>query len=367
MNTTNATTARNESTTTVKVYSAGYNHGNSASIQVNSQDLGSEIYSRGLNVAVFDQVTGQPILGTNFDTFYSENSETFVQFIETLPSGRIVAIATKDDASLNLSNPGKKACESLGSRLINDLEFRSSWAMIGQKGAAPGTATEQLSNESAVTCLRQITQTTASLANFVITATSSGSNWGNITEVTCNRKQISFPGGYQRGLNVVVFDPANGNQLKRQSFDFYADPANADRFADWIDQIPQGQIVAIALQDDASLNLSERAQAACQSIGSNQIDRLEFRGSWAIIGVKAGYKGTAIENLNNLGSVSVKAWFPVLESTSVTPSVTRPAKEPISQPIESSSSTSGNNKRVILIGCLLVLILIVIIVAILIH
>lgn len=188
MNTTNVNASRNGVTKTVQVSSAGYNHGNSASIRLNNQDLGGDVYSRGLNVAVFDEFTGQPIFGTTFDTFNSGNSESFAQFVSTLPLGRIVAIAIKDDAHLNLSDQGKKACESLGSRLINDLQFRSSWAIIGQTGAALGTAEEKLSNESAVSCSRGITATKVNLPSFAVAATSAGNNWGNMAKVTC----ISF-------------------------------------------------------------------------------------------------------------------------------------------------------------------------------
>ncbi|MEQ9000062.1 MAG: interleukin-like EMT inducer domain-containing protein [Coleofasciculus sp. B1-GNL1-01] len=348
---------------TVQVSSAGYEHGNSASIRFNTQDLGENFYNRGLNVAVFDEFTGQPIFGTTFDTFNPGNSESFAQFVSTLPPGRIVAIAIKDDANFNLSDPGKRACKSLGSRLIDHLQFRSSWAIIGQTGAAPGTATEKLSHEAAVTCSREITATKVKVPSFVVAVTSAGNNWGNMAQVTCNGELVSFTGGYQRGLNVVVFDQSNGHHLHSRSFDFYADPANADAFADWIETIPQGRVVAIAAKDDASFNLSDRAQAACKLIGSTQIDRLQFRGSWAIVGVKGASGGAVIENLNNFGSVSVNAWFPLVDSSPVTPSVA----QPVAESIESSESGSGNKKQVIIIGLLLAIIVIVVIGAILIN
>lgn len=348
---------------TVQVSSAGYDHGNSASIRLNTQNLGSDFYNRGLNVAVFDELTGQPIFGTTFDTFNSGNSESFTQFISTLPPGRIVAIAVQDDASLNLSDPGKKACKSLGSRLIDDLQFRSSWAIIGQTGAASGTAIEQLSHESAVSCSREITATKVKSPSFVIAATSAGNNWGNMAQVTCNGELVSFSGGYQRGLNVVVFDQSNGRHLQSRSFDFYADPANADAFADWIETIPQGRVIAIALKDDASFNLSDRAKAACKLMGSTQIDRLQFRGSWAIVAVKGASGGVVIENLNNFGSVSVKAWCPVLESPPVTPAVA----QPVTHSTEFPESNSRDKKQVMMIGLVLAIIVIVVIGAILIN
>ena len=64
-----------------------------------------------------------------------------------------------------------------------------------------------------------------------------------------------------------------------------------------------------------------------------------------------------IENLNNFGSVSVNAWFPLVESTPVTPSVA----QPVAESIESSESGSEKKKQVIIIGLLLAIIFIVVI------
>ena len=89
----------------------------------------------------------------------------------------------------------------------------------------------------------------------------------------------------------------------------------------------------------------------------------QFRGSWAIVGVKGASGGAVIENLNNFGSVSVSARFPVLESPSVTPSVA----QPVAESIESSESGSRKKKQVIIIGLLLAIIVIVVIGAILIN
>jgi len=79
-----------------------------------------------------------------------------------------------------------------------------------------------------------------------------------MAQVTCNEELIPLAEGYQRGLNVVVFDPSNGCQVQSQSFDVYANPANADAFADWIETIPQGRVVAIAAKDDASFNVTAK-------------------------------------------------------------------------------------------------------------
>ncbi|MDJ0556980.1 MAG: interleukin-like EMT inducer domain-containing protein [Microcoleaceae cyanobacterium MO_207.B10] len=140
----NTNTAANISTNIIikiKVQSAGYEHGNYAKITLNDQEIGFENYSRGINIGVIDQTTGQPLFCTTFDTHADKNAHlAFTNFIHSLPPGSIVVIAVQDEASFLLSEAAKKVCQSLGSNLINNLKYRNYWAMIGQKGADPKTA-----------------------------------------------------------------------------------------------------------------------------------------------------------------------------------------------------------------------------------
>ncbi|MGK7876398.1 MAG: interleukin-like EMT inducer domain-containing protein, partial [Xenococcaceae cyanobacterium] len=300
---------------TVKVHSAGYSYGNSALITLNDREIGFDNYSRGLNVAVFNESSGQNISCTTFDTYAEGNSDSFALFVENLPLSRIVAIAVKDEASRNLSERAKRACESLGSSLIHNLQYQGSWAMIGQKGAAPGTAEESLSNDSSATASRSIAVESVSAKSPTISATSAGGNHGNMAQITMNGNIVSIEGGYQRGLNVVIFDESNGNQLISQSFNLLGKASEAEAFAKLIEDLPVGRVVAIAVKDEASINLSERAKRACESIGSRMIHSLKFRCSWAIVGYKGASPGSVIENLNNSGPfynsgpVSVKFWM----------------------------------------------------------
>ncbi len=103
---------------------------------------------RGLNVAVFDETQGTVLLGGTFDLLANPSSaDALAELIESLPDGRIVAIAACDDASFNLSQAAKKACEAIGSRLIGQLGFRGEWAIVGRKSAVGGVTVENLSNQ----------------------------------------------------------------------------------------------------------------------------------------------------------------------------------------------------------------------------
>ncbi len=303
----------NEAHLHITVQSAVYNQGNSARITVNDEEFGFEPYSRGLNVAVIHEVTGQKLGGATFDTFGDPSCAiAFAEWMESLPVGRIVAIALQDEASVYLDERAKNACAALGAYWVYYLQFRSSWAMIGQKGATPGTATEALSDEHGVICSRSFTLPSIFTNTATISATSGGGEYGILAHISRNGDVIPVSGGYQRGLNVVVFEPATGKPLSSGSFDLFADASVADVFAQQIEAIPEGKIVAIALKDDAFVNLSQAAKQACRAIGSRLIDGLQFRGAWSIVGYKGASPDAVIENLNNSGFTSVKAWMPLV-------------------------------------------------------
>ena len=294
----------------IKVQSAGYEHGNYAKITLNDQEFGFDSYGRGINVAVVDRTTGQPIFCTTFDTHGDQNAHlAFTNFINSLAPGWIVAIAIQDEASNQLSEVAKKVCESLGSNLISNLQFRNSWAMIGQTGADLGTAQEVLSTDGFVICERAIDAKPNSQKGWEISVTSGNLETENITEIIQDGKPVVIDGGYQRGLNVAIFNQSNGSLIETKSFDLFADADQAEEFAELIEKIPSDVVVAIALKEDAFTHLSERAKNACKSIGSKLIDYLQYRDSYAIIGNKKAAPGTIIENINNSGRVFIKAWI----------------------------------------------------------
>lgn len=99
----------------------------------------------------------------------------------------------------------------------------------------------------------------------------------------------------KRGYNVVVINPANGALISVRAFDTVNDRAESRAFTDFIAQIPNGHIVAIASQDAVAANLGDRAALAFREIGG-QIDiRQEPTRTHALVGVKGAVPGTALE------------------------------------------------------------------------
>lgn len=127
----------------IVVRSAGEEVGDFAHIFVNGVDAAPN--ARGYNVVVVNPQTGAVESRAAFDTFAStEESARLAQFIDRIPSGKIVAVAVRDEASRFLTAEAVSALRSIGAQedLRGAAHWRWSHAVIGVKGAAPGSAVE---------------------------------------------------------------------------------------------------------------------------------------------------------------------------------------------------------------------------------
>ena len=96
---------------------------------------GNETY-RGLHCVVLNQHNGKVVATRLFDTLFLDVDNDIVAFLESLQDDRIIVFAVKDEASLHLKKAGRKAIESIGSHLVDSLDWRDSWVFIGKKGGS---------------------------------------------------------------------------------------------------------------------------------------------------------------------------------------------------------------------------------------
>jgi hypothetical protein len=132
-----------ESPVNLVVVSAGQEVGDLGQVFVDGQDV--SVNERGYNVVVIDASTGQVLRSANFDTHLDPGAAlAMAEFLEAVPSGQIVAVAAADEASRLLDERAVQALHGIGA--VGDLRGRFRWghAVIGVKGAAPGTAVEAL-------------------------------------------------------------------------------------------------------------------------------------------------------------------------------------------------------------------------------
>ncbi|MDZ7338038.1 MAG: C25 family cysteine peptidase [candidate division KSB1 bacterium] len=108
-------------------------------------------------------------------------------------------------------------------------------------------------------------------------------------------EQLVWIGG--RGHNLVVVDHQTGRILDKKHFDTYASAADADSMAAYVERLPSGTIVLVAIADEGTVGMTERAHSALQSLGSALTRQVGVRGSWALVGRKGATPGSVPEAL----------------------------------------------------------------------
>ncbi|MBI4418525.1 MAG: hypothetical protein HY563_07090, partial [Ignavibacteriales bacterium] len=132
----------------IVLHSAGFDDGDSAAMYLDGQNISIGLTERGYNVACLDAATASV---EQFGAFrsYSDSPDTMlveplIQFLQNIQTGSIVLIALRDEGAVNKTERMNQAIESVGSAMIRSLGFRSSWAIIGKKGAPIGSVPEIL-------------------------------------------------------------------------------------------------------------------------------------------------------------------------------------------------------------------------------
>lgn len=121
---------------------------------------------------------------------------------------------------------------------------------------------------------------------------SAGNEVGDFGHVFANGTDVS-PNGV--GYNVVVVNPQTGAVEAKETFNTFVSAEEADRMARFIQGIPAGKIVAVAVRDEASRYLAAGAVDALRTLGAKEDLRGKWRWSHAVIGVKGAAPGGALE------------------------------------------------------------------------
>ena len=151
------------------------------------------------------------------------SSMTLSQFLKQLPDGVIVAVAAKDEASFRLDEESARSWQEIGAQADLRGCFRCSHAIIGVKGATPGTAMEEAGQKAVVLQLKpgeEIGETgVRSSANVLVR--SAGFDYGNVGEIILDNRQVS---PQHRGYNIVVIDPETGELMGAVYADTFESP-----------------------------------------------------------------------------------------------------------------------------------------------
>ncbi|XP_069801075.1 protein FAM3B [Dendropsophus ebraccatus] len=102
---------------------------------------------RGINIAVVNRETLKVISTQSFDMWEGDFSGAMIDFINKAPNGALLLIASYDDPFTKLTEDAKKTFESLGSKEVRNLKFRSQWVFLTIKG---GTVPDNIEREKVI-------------------------------------------------------------------------------------------------------------------------------------------------------------------------------------------------------------------------
>ncbi len=136
-----------------------------------------------------------------------------------------------------------------------------------------------------------------------ISVTAAGFDAGRFGEIFVAGRNV-IPN--QRGYHLVAVNPQSGAVDRVASFDTFADAAESARLAQFIAELPRGEIIAGAGVDEVSRNLQGGAVDALHAIGITEDLRFQFRAGHAFIGVKGAEAGQALEIVD--GRLPANVW-----------------------------------------------------------
>lgn len=131
-----------------------------------------------------------------------------------------------------------------------------------------------------------------------IEVVSAGMEDGNFCRISVRGQCV---GTHDRGFNIVHLDDQY-RVVEEASFDTHGSSGESDRMADFIEKIPRGRLVLVAVMDEANSNLVSRARGSLRKIGADKMERLGYRGSFALIGRKGAEPGSVPQHMLDKGN-----------------------------------------------------------------
>jgi hypothetical protein len=246
--------------------SSGWNTGVFAAVRLDGLNLLQTTLFRGYGVAILDSATLELKHEQRFDNYLvAADRDSLRALIENLQFGEIAAIATADEPRTG-SGVFAAAMRSIGSVYIDSVarSSRSSWAIIGRRGAAPGTVPEAFrrgdSGERAyVDTTIAVVPDTGSIVSTLIGPAEA---WDAVTleRSPLNGSEINLTvlGVDTLGTETMLFTAGNVEQLDISSIDAQRYPFIRLR-ADLIPGVGQNPFVeswAVAFTQSAELALN---------------------------------------------------------------------------------------------------------------
>ncbi|MBN2013004.1 hypothetical protein JW960_26980 [candidate division KSB1 bacterium] len=133
---------------------------------------------------------------------------------------------------------------------------------------------------------------------FVFDVESAGYSDGNYVRIFVNNKAVIED---SRGHNVAVINPGTGDIIATMAFDTWESTDDANAMATYLNGLPDGTYVLIAIMDEGSNSITDNAYQALEAVGSKFCRQVGSRDSWAMVGIKGAEIGTVKELHKKMG------------------------------------------------------------------
>ncbi|XP_066283940.1 inactive cell surface hyaluronidase CEMIP2-like [Branchiostoma lanceolatum] len=211
--------------------------------------------------------------------------------------------------SLEIRDGGRVVFADLGSTSDAEIVLRARDVTVGEGGEFHiGSETCPYQGKATVSLYGRSDDNVNSTKQFLVTSGGTMEIHGQRkvawTQLTQTVPQGGLPkgpyswdsviDGWQRGINVRVIDEISAAVVDSANFDTWISEDHSRSLATFLDQIPTGRIVALAVQDEAVSNLEDSAKEKLRELGSVEVDSLKPSEPWALVAVK-GDPSAAVE------------------------------------------------------------------------
>jgi len=119
--------------------------------------------------------------------------------------------------------------------------------------------------------------------------TSASANSGDQFSVAVDGQMIDVPG--DRGIGIVVIDYHTRNVAYKHMYDTSQEKEESDKLVKLLDRTKDGCYIIMGVKGDGARKLTKEAKNAISNVlGSNEIRKLEYQDSWALIARKGDIK-----------------------------------------------------------------------------
>jgi len=291
----------------IVVSSASMGYGNYFKVSVDGQEVNIE-GERGIGFVIVEKGTRKITYARMFDTYLDPNESSKLNSIlyQTKP-GDLLILGVKDEGSRSLNLDLIQTLTSFGSKYINQLGYRDSWAFVVRKGKPQSAREIKESNQAVELTLKR----KKNLRHVVVT--SSSFEHGNSFSLTINDNAnnfVNYSEESQRGIVMVVVNK-EGKVILNQIYDTYLTPASSDQLESAIQSqisLSVGNLIILGVKDEGSRSLTPSLRRVITSLGSQQINQLGHRDSWCFV-ARIGKPQSAKELRESNRSVSL-SWVP---------------------------------------------------------